>query len=136
MASIAMIISEKLSIPMLGFVLQPTVIPSTQYSPLESLSQNTIPLMIEDSILSHSFIGTLKSYIDYPTLTALRRRRSLPAAGKSWSVILEQASPVVVPINEIAFGGRPDDWPDSVVATDFIYLAYVRPLVLFLIAHL
>ncbi|CEO97581.1 Glycosyltransferase family 28 N-terminal domain-containing protein [Plasmodiophora brassicae] len=124
-ASIAMIISEKLQIPMLGFVLQPTCIPSSQYPPLQMLNHLSIPLLtplIKDSILSHAFINRLKSYMDYSTLTALRKRRGLPPFGQPWYSVLDQGSPVVVPINEVAFGGRPPDWPSCVELTEFIYL--------------
>jgi len=41
---------------------------------------------------------------------------------ETFSLLLEQQAPIVVPINEIAFGGRPKDWPASIVMTDFIFL--------------
>jgi hypothetical protein len=39
MAHIAMVASEALRIPLMGFVMQPTVIPSAQYPPLHVTNQ-------------------------------------------------------------------------------------------------
>eukprot|EP00997_Jenningsia_sp_PLL12_P009556 NODE_653_length_1540_cov_56.389671_g536_i0.p1 GENE.NODE_653_length_1540_cov_56.389671_g536_i0~~NODE_653_length_1540_cov_56.389671_g536_i0.p1 ORF type:complete len:345 (-),score=82.55 NODE_653_length_1540_cov_56.389671_g536_i0:138-1172(-) len=56
-------------------------------------------------------------------LTAMREKRGLPALKKdTWTTLVAQNIPLVVPINELCFGGKPQDWNEATVLTDFIFL--------------
>lgn len=133
MVSIAMIISEKLQIPCCGFILQPTTIPSTQYPPVSSIDSHFVGYVDrkESKIATHDYNLWLKNYWDndpiYRPLDNMRLRRGLkPFRGsnksETISVLLDQKAPLVVPIHPVPFGGRPKDWPESVIMTDFIFL--------------
>jgi len=43
-------------------------------------------------------------------------------SGSSWQEIRRSNVPIVVPINEMLFGGRPDDWPTNTRLVDSIFL--------------
>jgi len=134
MVNIAMILSEKFQIPAVGFVLQPTSIPSRHYPPVASIDTHFLSYfdLIERKAANHDFLQAFKMWMEddpfFAPLSAMRERRGLrpfKGNGKSetFSLLLKQKSaPIVIPINEIAFGGRPSDWPASIALTDFIFL--------------
>ena len=131
MANIAMICSEALHIPIVGFILQPSVIPSTEYTPVT-------PLTNGKSLSDKTLAGVQSSHgaqvklrwamedrpLDQSNLTAMRRRRGLPRvrAGDTWRILVSHDSPLVVPIPEAAFMGKPEDWPARAELTEFIFL--------------
>ena len=122
MTNIAMVISEALQIPMCGFILQPTVIPSKEYTALQSLEGNLV-------FTTHQMQKKLKRIMedlpmDQARLSSIRSKHGLRKirAGTSWDILLKKRSPFVVPINERAFGGKPNDWPASAAFTEFIFL--------------
>jgi len=132
MVNVAMILSEKFQIPAVGFMLQPTNIPSSAYPPLFAIDTHMISYFdrLERSAANHDFLQSFKRWMEddpiWAPLSTMRERRGLrPFKGKkseTFNILLKQNAPVVVPINEIAFGGRPSDWPSSIVLTDFIFL--------------
>ena len=132
LTSIACILSEKFKIPCVGFILQPTVIPSSAYAPVASIDTHAIAWLdrVERSAMTHDWNLTLKKLWEddplWKPLSRMRQMRGLrPFRGKqseTYSTILEQGAPIVVPINETAFGGRPKDWPACIKMTDFIFL--------------
>jgi len=133
LVNIAMIISEKFHIPAVGFMLQPTVIPSEQYPPVAAIDTHLISYLdtLEKRFASsHDFLSTFKKWMEddpiWSPLSTMRENRGLrPFKGRrseTFAQLLKQNAPIVVPINAIAFGGRPKDWPSSIVLTDFIFL--------------
>jgi len=131
-ANIAMILSEKFQIPCVGFILQPTSIPSQQYAPVASIDTHMIRFIdtLEKKATTHDFNLRLKKWMEddpiWAPLSSMREARGLRpfkgAKSETFGLLLEQKAPIVVPINPIAFGGRPADCPSSIVMTDFIFL--------------
>lgn len=132
-ANIAFIISEALNIPMVGFFLQPTCLPSKTYQPITPLRK------MEDAFIDfdinpidfegHEVFGFIKRLMENNPITTrlddLYRRRGLTRkfdGRHDFEVIVERKFPVLVPIKEDAFGGHPADWPDSVHMSEFIFL--------------
>jgi len=118
-----MVLSEQHQIPLIGFLLQPTVLPSKQYPAIARIRADT------DAESSHKIHQTLKLLLEQnpidqtSALNSIRNRRGLkPMHFNSYQVIADQNVPVVVPINQHAFGGRPSDWHSNAKLTDFIFL--------------
>eukprot|EP00669_Euglena_mutabilis_P010882 TRINITY_DN5584_c0_g1_i1.p1 TRINITY_DN5584_c0_g1~~TRINITY_DN5584_c0_g1_i1.p1 ORF type:complete len:396 (+),score=141.17 TRINITY_DN5584_c0_g1_i1:759-1946(+) len=133
MAHVAMIVSESLGIPMVGFLLQPQVLRSGEYQAvLDIKDRSAVGRCIADLESSHSTQSLLRIVMeDLPVLqpehlSSIRHRRGLAriAGGSSWFIIAEQNSPIVIPINEACFGGRPADWPSCTTFTDFVFLRW------------
>eukprot|EP00667_Euglena_gracilis_P004177 EG_transcript_4196 len=131
LANIAMIASEALQIPIIGFLLQPTVVPSNAYSPVTSLKdpKSGIGKKVSSLKTSHETLEKLRTLMeatpfDPNALNKMRHNRGLQKIppGSSWKVLISQNAPIVVPINEECFGGKPDDWPPSAEFTNFIFL--------------
>eukprot|EP00930_Biecheleria_cincta_P096987 TRINITY_DN88747_c0_g1_i1.p1 TRINITY_DN88747_c0_g1~~TRINITY_DN88747_c0_g1_i1.p1 ORF type:complete len:718 (+),score=86.07 TRINITY_DN88747_c0_g1_i1:59-2212(+) len=134
---IALILSESLHIPVIGFILQPTVIPSAQYEPvLQVTSSNTgilssILSKINSAAMGHSVNHLIRDWvmendpISAP-LNTMRRRRGLSgfifSSREKWAAISDYKIPVLIPMNEKCFGGRPSDWPPGVTFTEFVFL--------------
>lgn len=144
---VAMIISEALQIPLLGLVLQPTCIPSVQYPPLHFGSapvahgQKAINMcrnMINH--VRHVSLTSLKLVLENQPFTGglarMRYDRGLQPMshlslrnlwdifqGNTMMQLQEKKVPLIVPINQVAFGGKPADWStSSTVLTNFIFL--------------
>ena len=123
--NIAMILSESLRIPMIGFLLQPTVIPSDQYPatvPIESKVQPSA---------AHKWNFRAKQFFENnpldvtSTINYMRIVRGLQPFShrvNNIQLMLKQQTPLVIPINDTAFGGRPKDWQKNLNLTNFIFL--------------
>mmetsp|Transcript_49198 Transcript_49198/g.73149 ORF Transcript_49198/g.73149 Transcript_49198/m.73149 type:complete len:699 (+) Transcript_49198:42-2138(+) len=143
MASLAMIASEALNIPLIGFILQPTSIPSCEYPPILPLKHETfVNLSDRDNMKEHSHFKMMKNMMEHvPTiygtkdnrpiqlelgLDALRERRGLEKFEGNehnvWQQLLDGNYPLIIPINETMFGGKPKDWSENAVFTDCIFL--------------
>eukprot|EP00906_Rhabdomonas_costata_P013067 RCo018797 len=129
MLNISMIVSEVLQIPMIGFVLQPACIPSSDYPAIVPMPSGFIPLFdkLEEKVTSHGVQKFLRKMMeDNPfsrTLSTMRKRRGLPAiGGDAWRLAMVQKQPVVVPIPQATYGTRPSDWHENIVFTEFIFL--------------
>ncbi|KAH9256293.1 hypothetical protein BASA81_005514 [Batrachochytrium salamandrivorans] len=132
MVNIAMILSEVFHIPCCGFVLQPTSLPSKAYPPVATIDSHLISYIdgLEASVSNHGFLQKFKRWMEddpiWRPLSAMRERRGLRpftgAKSETFSQLYANNAPIVIPINEVAFGGRPQDWPKSIQMTDFIFL--------------
>eukprot|EP00667_Euglena_gracilis_P001782 EG_transcript_1782 len=130
MPHIALMISELFKIPMIGFILQPGVIPSKELLTIEPMSDFFI--CGEFHIASHEAHARLKKIHDYsPTLGRLNRIRAsyglAPLKTTSFQLLQDHNMPLIVPINEFCFGRHPADWATNTVFTDFIFLRRPRP---------
>eukprot|EP00588_Corethron_pennatum_P029796 CAMPEP_0194317800 /NCGR_PEP_ID=MMETSP0171-20130528/14523_1 /TAXON_ID=218684 /ORGANISM="Corethron pennatum, Strain L29A3" /LENGTH=714 /DNA_ID=CAMNT_0039074521 /DNA_START=78 /DNA_END=2225 /DNA_ORIENTATION=+ len=133
MASITTVVSEALKIPLIGFMLQPTCIPSQQYPPTLPLKEKNYRLLTpEKNQQSHEKMASFKYLIEntptpnfIDTMASMRRRRGLKPYATGTSVYQELKDknyPLVVPIHEALFGGKPKDWSENAVFTDCIFL--------------
>jgi len=145
MTHVAMIISESLKIPLLGMILQPTCIPSAHYPPLHlgafphGTRKGTGIVSSWTNRYRHMGLTSLKMLLESNPMTGMvqfvrKSRRLKPLGhlsiwslvdifqGNVWVHLQEQKVPLVVPINELAFGGRPRDWGSSTVFTNFMFL--------------
>ena len=132
MATLTLIASEALRIPVMGFVLQPTSIPSSAYPPILPLKETTLKKMTQDAINEkHDQFKMAKFLMDNAgglsdTKSALRRRRGLQAyksyETSTWQELKDKNVPLIIPINETMFGGKPDDWSENSILTDCIFL--------------
>mmetsp|Transcript_17964 Transcript_17964/g.29140 ORF Transcript_17964/g.29140 Transcript_17964/m.29140 type:complete len:977 (+) Transcript_17964:168-3098(+) len=142
LASVAMIISEALKLPLIGFVLQPTCIPSKQYPPVVPLDENAYKKMLsmaEKKDKKHSDFSSIKVFVENNPVSGhlnhMRAKRGLAPikrfTGKSimhafqsntWTDLQQKGIPLIAPINDLAFGGKPDDWADTSVLTNYIFL--------------
>jgi len=132
-ANVTMILSEALKIPCIGFFLQPTVLPSKQYSPivplqLENLDSEANHLELK-GLESHKVFRYIKNWTENNVfshrLEDMRKRRGLkpsPPFENDFERLGSSKYQLIVPIKPDAFGGRPDDWPSSFHMTDFIFL--------------
>mmetsp|Transcript_16909 Transcript_16909/g.21623 ORF Transcript_16909/g.21623 Transcript_16909/m.21623 type:complete len:429 (+) Transcript_16909:1-1287(+) len=110
---------------MIGFLLQPTGIPSKQYP-------SVVPLdMKMDPETAHKWNYRIKLFFEHnpldttSMLNSMRANRGLqPYSHRVNNLVLmmKQNVPLVIPINETAFGGRPSDWNQHAILTDFIFL--------------
>eukprot|EP00993_Chasmostoma_nieuportense_P007578 NODE_851_length_1811_cov_8.114014_g796_i0.p1 GENE.NODE_851_length_1811_cov_8.114014_g796_i0~~NODE_851_length_1811_cov_8.114014_g796_i0.p1 ORF type:complete len:434 (+),score=118.99 NODE_851_length_1811_cov_8.114014_g796_i0:432-1733(+) len=130
MASVAVLLSEALHLPLLGFILQPTCIPSAQYPAVVPIDTHMLPQMdsFEKRFVSHGAQATLKALMELnplgESLGAMRTRRGLQRHPPSttWQLLRDMNQPLIVPIEATCFGGKPTDWNEESVLTDFIFL--------------
>jgi len=124
-ANLAMVLSESLGIPLIGLFLQPTVIPSKHYAAVSPIEKEA------DIDLSHRIYGRIKMFmennpLDFGSmLNVIRARRDLEPYShrvNNYEMLVEQNIPLIVPINERTFGGKPSDWHENACLTDFIFL--------------
>eukprot|EP00746_Dinoflagellata_sp_MGD_P161245 gnl/MRDRNA2_/MRDRNA2_88316_c0_seq1.p1 gnl/MRDRNA2_/MRDRNA2_88316_c0~~gnl/MRDRNA2_/MRDRNA2_88316_c0_seq1.p1 ORF type:complete len:655 (+),score=125.06 gnl/MRDRNA2_/MRDRNA2_88316_c0_seq1:121-2085(+) len=135
---VALVLSEALKIPVMGFILQPTVIPSEQYDALMPIpSESSCRFSkISEAMGGHDFQSFLRDWVCESSLfsdplNTMRKLRNLKpftvsdrynTISTQWAVIADQKLPVVCPMPEVAFGGRPSDWVDSMTFSEFIFL--------------
>uniref|UniRef100_A0A7S4MBL6 Glycosyltransferase family 28 N-terminal domain-containing protein n=1 Tax=Odontella aurita TaxID=265563 RepID=A0A7S4MBL6_9STRA len=134
MASVTLIASEALGIPVAGFVLQPTSIPSSQYPPVLPLTEERFNLLTaETKEEKHDQFKKIKYAMENvggktnkSSLESLRERRGLELYSSykksTWQELKDKNFPLIVPINETLFGGKPKDWSENSVFTDCIFL--------------
>mmetsp|Transcript_27249 Transcript_27249/g.43380 ORF Transcript_27249/g.43380 Transcript_27249/m.43380 type:complete len:360 (-) Transcript_27249:278-1357(-) len=129
MPNIAMIISEKQKIPMIGFVLQPSVIPSEHTVAVEAINTHYFGCFdrLEEGFTGHNVQSWLKwSQENAPALGQVNSRRARyrlePLDDNSFQVLKDNNMPIVIPINNVAFGTRPSDWKSNTLFTEFIFL--------------
>eukprot|EP01126_Amoeba_proteus_P066699 TRINITY_DN9707_c0_g1_i2.p1 TRINITY_DN9707_c0_g1~~TRINITY_DN9707_c0_g1_i2.p1 ORF type:complete len:565 (-),score=112.25 TRINITY_DN9707_c0_g1_i2:19-1527(-) len=143
LCSLAILIGESIGIPILGFILQPTCIPSKEYPPVISLETHDLPNVIHNSPLLGGLLGRVEQamtthgaqrlfkglaemgFLGSSNLTELRTKRNLGNMGwqNSFEALVQLNLPIIVPINEAAFGGKPRDWHQKACFTEFISLS-------------
>lgn len=151
-ATVAQILGEALNVPICGFLLQPTVIPSKQYPSIVSILDQTRPI---DSVSAEQneedgkefgfspleqlskFLKTqMENNIFTRRVDEMRASNGLPALPHPLVTISEHNRPLTVyeallannttllcPMSERAFGGKPKEWGSNVRFTDFIFLS-------------
>jgi len=130
--NLAFIVSEALKIPIVGFFLQPTCLPSKHYTPitpLRKLDEIDEQEVKSGDIEGHKTFRRVKYFMENNPFTTrldeMYRRRGIHrnmGNRNDFEVIVDKKYPLVIPIKPAAFGGKPDDWPDSARMTDFIFL--------------
>eukprot|EP00516_Mucochytrium_quahogii_P001014 CAMPEP_0203751268 /NCGR_PEP_ID=MMETSP0098-20131031/5363_1 /ASSEMBLY_ACC=CAM_ASM_000208 /TAXON_ID=96639 /ORGANISM=" , Strain NY0313808BC1" /LENGTH=743 /DNA_ID=CAMNT_0050640903 /DNA_START=507 /DNA_END=2738 /DNA_ORIENTATION=+ len=131
--NLAMIISEAMKIPMIGFFLQPTVLPSHQYPALSPLKyedvQNAGNQLETSDLEGHKAFRWIKRQMENNVFThrlkEMRRRRGLDPHSRydnDFQRIRERNFPVICPIDPTLFGGKPSDWPKEAHLTTQIFL--------------
>jgi hypothetical protein len=130
---IAMIISEALSIPLVGFVLQPAREIEPRSNPITVFDQMAGP--VRELVTGKEFNAVLQQVMDrLPsglTINALRTSRGLRQCSMSFEssfpqfdVLVQQGVPLVVPINLKVLGEQvqEDVQRAGLTLTDFIFL--------------
>eukprot|EP01126_Amoeba_proteus_P060900 TRINITY_DN8113_c0_g1_i7.p1 TRINITY_DN8113_c0_g1~~TRINITY_DN8113_c0_g1_i7.p1 ORF type:complete len:703 (-),score=134.12 TRINITY_DN8113_c0_g1_i7:172-2280(-) len=128
MASIALLLSESLNIPIIGFILQPTSIPSSEYTPVIPIKSSEL-CSFSDITTSETAQKVLRAVNENvapgTSLSAIRARRGLKThlhLQTAFHIIVKKNLPIIVPMVPYAFGGKPKDWHEKAVFTDFIFL--------------
>jgi len=143
--SIAMIVSESLNIPIIGFILQPTSIPSSRYPPVVTLDEEAYEKLRADEKKlesAHARFSNLKQFVEnnpvlkmfLGSLNSMRKRRGLDGiqrhsgiGGKhkptnTFDLLQSSGVPLICPIHEEMFGGLPPDWAPTSYLTNYIFL--------------
>jgi hypothetical protein len=129
--AVGAVLAEYLEKPMAGYILQPTVIPSTDKSwkavqAIESHSIGLVDTVEEKLFTSHTSLTAMKSFfegnpLNKYSISHIRKWYNLGATRGTWDHLQEHQIPVIIPIREGTFK-RPSDWGDEVQLTDFIFL--------------
>jgi hypothetical protein len=132
-AQIAALISEKLKIPLAGFILQPSCIPSnfSQWKAVQDIRTHYFS-WVDDAekcaFTGHKSLERLKYCVEHNWFTSLslchlREYFGLPPMPHEniWELFAGRETPLVIPMKEGAFE-RPSDWWAEVLMTDFIFL--------------
>ncbi|CAE8612260.1 unnamed protein product [Polarella glacialis] len=130
LTGLAMMVSECCAVPMAGFVLQPSCIPSSDPTwkcvvEIKKDNRFSVTNALESSCTSHKTLAKLKGLAeDNPFssfgITSLRREFGLKLA-QTWQTIFRLNIPMVIPMAPGTFTS-PSDWGSRVVLTDFIFL--------------
>merc|ERR1719499_835541 len=128
MGGVASVLSEKHKLPLMGFILQPTVIPSSDLQavvPIDSHSMSFVDSM-EKGAVGHGALKKMKGFFDknpmWGALNSHRSRHGLEKQKKgTWHYYQKLDVPMIIPIRQYAFGDRPVDWTPKTVFTDFIF---------------
>merc|ERR1719336_1895123 len=125
----AAFLSENHDIPLMGFILQPSVIPSSDLEAVTPIDSHAISFMdnLEKNVVGHGSLKKLKAFFEtnpiWGALNTIRARYKLPKQKKgTWHYFQKLDVPLIIPIRQYAFGDRPKDWKSNTVFTDFIYL--------------
>jgi len=131
MTGVGLMLSERFNVPIINYCLQPTCIPSTDrewqsVTPIETHTMlSFIDKIEEHSFTSHSTLQPLKRLFESNPFSTLSLPKLRAAFGlqssDTWSAILGQALPVVIPMNPSTFT-RPSTWHPKIHTTDFIFL--------------
>jgi len=121
--SLALLVSERCRKPLLGFILQPSIIPSRDetWSAVAPLGK-----IIGNSLTSHETLRVMKELVEHNPLArwsigALRRAFGLGPLD-TWEALRKHNIPLIIPMQAGTFS-RPSDWWDSIELTDFIFLS-------------
>jgi len=128
-ASMALLISEHCKKPVVGFYLQPSIIPSEdpEWVAVESVNTHTrisvMDILEEQLFTGHSSLAKMKGMSEWNTaagVSTIRKWFGLPPRD-TFKSFKEQNIPIVIPMRDGTFN-RPTDWWNNVKLTDFIFL--------------
>lgn len=129
MGAMAAFLSEKFEIPLMGFILQPSCIPSEELQAVVPIASHSISLVdrMEENIVGQNSLKRLKSIWEtnpiWGQLNKIRKRYNMSSLSKgTWHYFQKYDVPMIVPMAQYAFGERPKDWTENTVFTDFIFL--------------
>mmetsp|Transcript_22908 Transcript_22908/g.47522 ORF Transcript_22908/g.47522 Transcript_22908/m.47522 type:complete len:442 (+) Transcript_22908:35-1360(+) len=130
LTSIALMANELYKVPVVGFILQPSLIPSTDpaWTAVQAIKTHGISLMdsLEESMFtSQDALAFWKAFAEKNpfsgyNVNAMRRWFGLDPAD-TWTVMKERNQPIVIPMRPGTFQ-RPEDWWDGICCTNFIFL--------------
>jgi len=136
-ARVAALISELCNKPLIGFILQPSCIPSkddewTAVQHISSHGGGVIDRMTEALFTSHVSLQKMKERAEESrfakyNLNHLRDSFQLPVRD-TWETLKQMDVPLVIPMQPETFP-RPSDWWDNICMTDFIFLRNGGPTV-------
>mmetsp|Transcript_69260 Transcript_69260/g.109382 ORF Transcript_69260/g.109382 Transcript_69260/m.109382 type:complete len:913 (-) Transcript_69260:109-2847(-) len=122
-ARVAALISELFEKPLIGFILQPSCIPSTddEWPAVQPLH----PESTGKSYTSHKSLNKMKVRMENSRFAKynvewLRKSFGLPIEDTYRTMRLKEV-PLIIPMREDTFT-RPTDWWDAITLTDFIFL--------------
>jgi len=130
LTGIAMLVSEYCAVPMVGFILQPTCIPSADpnwkcVADIDAGNMLSVTDSLEEAFTSHKMLARLKAVAEENpfaefSLPSLRKEFGLEPA-ETWDTIHRLNIPMIIPMAPGTFE-RPSDWSSRVELTDFIFL--------------
>jgi len=131
LCGIAALVSEHCRKPAVGFMLQPSIIPSKDsgWTAVQAVygphGKSLVDMLEEAAFTSHESFQVLKGFAEHNpfarwNLDAMRRLFNLEPAN-TWTVFTQLRVPLVVPMPEGTFE-RPSDWWEEIRQTDFIFL--------------
>jgi len=143
----AMVVSEYCQVPLAGFILQPTCIPSSDSEwkaivPIRASRESgglrgtveSVPVVgslhqsarltfsekLAETFTDHTFVNILKKMAEL-NIPQLRARFGLQGNVYTWPTLLGLETPMVIPIQPGTIQA-PSDWHDWIQFTDFIFL--------------
>lgn len=130
LTGVALMCGEACGVPVAGFCLQPSAIPSKDkhWAAVVAIDGGGLPLIEKAEaalFTSHSSLRPCRACFEgLPwsglSLPKLRRQHNLPPS-ITWRAAFKWRLPIVIPMRSDSFE-RPSDWPDSFTTTDFIFL--------------
>lgn len=126
-ARVAALVSELCDKALIGFILQPSIIPSSdeEWSAVQPVRRNQEAGSGGRKFTSHSALRFVKGFVEESgfaryNLDHLRKSFGLEVTD-TWDTLKRMKVPLVIPMREGTFP-RPSDWWDSIDLTDFIFL--------------
>jgi len=126
-ARVAGLVSELCGKALIGFILQPTIIPSNdeEWSAVQPVGRGKSKTSSSNRFRSHSALRFVKGLVEESRLVRfnldhLRKSFGLPVAD-TWDTLRRMNVPLVIPMREGTFP-RPSDWWEAIHLTDFIFL--------------
>ncbi|CAJ1387869.1 unnamed protein product [Effrenium voratum] len=132
LAGVAALVSEYCKKPLIGFILQPSCIPSTDQDwkavmAIDGAEGHSLLDAIEEmAFTSHNSLKVLKDLAEKNpfasmNLNNLRLMFGLGCVDDTWQALLDAKVPIIIPMAPGTFQ-RPEDWPESIIQTDFLFL--------------
>jgi len=132
LTGISLLVSERCSVPVAGFCLQPTCIPSKDADwhnviPIDSHGGGLLDILEAQFFTCHSTLQSLKTALESNPLSNLNLQKLRSQFGleyeQTWETVFKHKIPMVIPMKEGTFR-QPADWKRSgnIIMTDFIFL--------------